>query len=56
MTSVAGSPVFEAGQAESVAWGIWVGPVTIPDGTHVLHVLGRSGTFTVDVTYNLNVG
>jgi hypothetical protein len=56
MTSVAGSPVFEAGEAESVAWGIWIGPVTIPDGTHVLHVLGRSGTFTVDVTYNLNVG
>jgi len=55
MTSVPGSPVFDGVDKPSVAWGIWIGPVTIPNGTHVLHVRGRSGSFTVDVTYDVTV-
>ncbi len=56
MTSASGSPVFEGNDGLAVAGGIWVGPTIIPAGAHVLHVLGRSGGFTVDVTYDLTSG
>jgi hypothetical protein len=55
MTSVPGSSVFDTAKATAVAWGIWVGAMTVPKGKHVLHVLGRSGEFTVEVTYRLTV-
>jgi hypothetical protein len=53
MTSVPGSPVFDGVDATAVAWGVWVGPMTVPKGNHALRVFGRSGEFTVDVTYKL---
>ena len=55
LTTVAGNPVMDLASTPAVAWGLWVGPTTLAPGPHVLHVVGVSAAFTVDVTYDLTV-
>lgn len=43
------------GVHQVVAWGLWVGPTSIPAGSHILSVAGRSGGFATNVTYRLTV-
>ena len=56
-TANAGSSTgFPPGEQEVVAWGRWVGPLTLPDGASTLRFRGAAGDFALDVTYELRVG
>jgi hypothetical protein len=50
---VAGAPSFAGTKATVVTWGVWVGPVRLTPGRHVVHLVGRSGDFRTEVTYTL---
>jgi len=47
---------FDQGSTHAVAWGLWVGPVPLTDGKHVLHFEAAAGSFSLAVTYHLQVG
>lgn len=47
---------FTTGTHQAVAWGLWIGPLRLGRGHHVLHFAGSSGRFSLDVTYHLTVG
>ncbi len=44
------------GHNKAVAWGLWVGPLPLNTGRHVLRFQGASGSFSLSVTYRLQVG
>lgn len=46
---------FSAGPHQAVAWGLWIGPMQLSTGKHILAISGRAGTFTTTVTYRLTV-
>jgi hypothetical protein len=45
---------FKEGANEAVAWGMWVGPVLLDPGAHLLRFQGVAGSFRLRVTYRLN--
>lgn len=46
----------QPGRNRAVAWGLWIGPTPLSDGKHVVRFKASSGTFSLDVTYRLQVG
>lgn len=50
-----GATSMEPGLHDAIAWGHWVGPLQVYPGQHVLTFTGSSGSFEVEVTYDLTV-
>ncbi len=46
---------FTSGSHQAVAWGLWVGPLSLTAGHHILTFAGTSGSFITKVTYRLSV-
>lgn len=54
-TADALSQTLSEGRHDAVAWGVWVGPLTVAPGAHTLSFKGVAGSFSTSVTYQLTV-
>lgn len=43
------------GAHDAIAWGFWSGPFQLTPGQHQLHLVAQADTFSLDVTYDLDV-
>lgn len=46
---------FSPGRHRAVAWGLWVGPIDLSPGKHIVRLSGQIGSFTTTVRYRLSV-